>query len=326
MTHRRRLTVLLALAASLTLGLTAAFATGETTSEVSACATASTPAHTVAVDGGDVHTIPGDTATQCVTSTFTVPTETTTVPGPTTTVTSTVTNTVVPLFDGDFETGNLSQYDQFYVPTGASSYAQTVVAAPGGHSGKAARFETKANDSGPLGTTSVWDQIQVNSSEHIGDESFWHAEVYLPADFTDSDSFWQNILDWHNYAENSSTCSCPGSPPLTLQEIKGRYVVRIVKSADPSQSIYWDQYDLGPATRGAWTSFDLHIVWSDNPAVAVTDVSVNGASAAHITGHPNEFTGFYNYLLLGWYHHVATAPATQVVYLDNVRRCSSVCP
>lgn len=82
-----------ALVVALALGLTAAFAVGESTGTVSACATASTPAHTVAVDGGAVHTIPGDTATKCVTSTYTIPTTTQTVPGPTTTVTSTVTTT-----------------------------------------------------------------------------------------------------------------------------------------------------------------------------------------------------------------------------------------
>jgi hypothetical protein len=74
------------------LGVGGALAVGETTGTVVACATATTPAHTVAVDGGTVDVIPGDVASNCVTSTYTVPTSTETVTGPTTTVTSTATS------------------------------------------------------------------------------------------------------------------------------------------------------------------------------------------------------------------------------------------
>jgi hypothetical protein len=322
----RKTVALLGVLGVFVFGVAGAVALGETTT-VSACATATTPAHTVGVDGVDVTTIPGDTATNCVTSTLPLATVTNTV---TQTITQTVTSTVstttpaAPLFNGNFETGNFSQFNSTYVPN--ASYSQSVVAAPGGHSGMAGRFETKANDSGPLGTSAVWDQVQVNSSEHIGDESFWHAEVYLPADFTDSASFWQDMFEWHDFSTvGDGLCRCSGSPPLTVQEIKGRYVVRIVNDANEANGSNWTQYDLGPATRGAWSSFDFHFKWSDNPAVALTEITVNGTKTT-ITGHPNEFTGYFNYFLAGWYHGVVSAPATQVLYLDNVRRCSALCP
>jgi hypothetical protein len=54
----------------------ATFAVGESIGTVVACATATTPAHTVAVDGADIQTIPGGSAVNCVTSTYTIPTET----------------------------------------------------------------------------------------------------------------------------------------------------------------------------------------------------------------------------------------------------------
>lgn len=88
-------TVLAALAVSVLFigGLgAAAFAAGEeTTGTVTACATASTPAHTIAVDGVNVHTVPGDTATQCETVTYTVPTFTGTTTLPTATTAPTTT-------------------------------------------------------------------------------------------------------------------------------------------------------------------------------------------------------------------------------------------
>lgn len=85
----------LALVLLLVLGaFSAVAATAALDSEKTACATASasTPEHVLSVDGGSVHTIPGDSASdvQCVTVTA----DTVTVSGPTTTVTQTVTKTV----------------------------------------------------------------------------------------------------------------------------------------------------------------------------------------------------------------------------------------
>jgi hypothetical protein len=78
----------------LALGIVgASYAVGESTGTVVACATVTSPVHTVAVDGTDAKVIPGDVASNCVTSTYTVPTviSTVTVGGTTTTTPSTTT-------------------------------------------------------------------------------------------------------------------------------------------------------------------------------------------------------------------------------------------
>jgi hypothetical protein len=221
------------------------------------------------------------------------------------------------VWNGDLETGNFSQYSTTYC---YQSYSCEVVSAPGGHAGLAARFQIASGETSPIGNAHA--QVQDNSNEKSGDESWWHWEVYLPSDFQDSSSFWQVITEWHQYALGGGACNCPGSPPLTFQEINGHYVVRIVNSADPTQGNYWTQYDLGPAPRGGWTSFDLHAKWSTDPSVAVTDVYVNGVQSQHITGHPNEYTGYFNYFLGGWYR--ASDAQAQTMYLDNVRRGNSL--
>lgn len=65
----------------LALGGAAAVATADTTgTTVAVCATATTPPHTVAVDGADLTTIAGDTEAQCTTSTVTASTVTVTAP------------------------------------------------------------------------------------------------------------------------------------------------------------------------------------------------------------------------------------------------------
>lgn len=67
-----------------------ALADTATTGTVVACATATAPTHTVAVDGANVSTVGGDSAAQCETTTYTVPTVTNT---QTVTTTQTVTVT-----------------------------------------------------------------------------------------------------------------------------------------------------------------------------------------------------------------------------------------
>jgi hypothetical protein len=221
------------------------------------------------------------------------------------------------VWNGDFDTGTLSQYNETYC---YQAYSCTVVPAPGGRSGSAGRFELASGEASPIGAAHA--QIQQNSNERAGDESWWHWEVFLPADFRDSTSFYQVITEWHHYALGGGACNCPSSPPLTFQEINGRYVVRIVNSPDSAQGNYWTQFDLGAAPRGAWTSFDMHAKWSNDPNAAVTDVYVNGALTQHITGHPNVYTGYLDYFLAGWYR--ATDSQAQAIYLDNVRRGNSL--
>src|SRR5262249_39338113 len=60
-------------------GVVAAAAATDNTGTVSACAQATAGDHTIAVDGADVATLPGDTESQCVTTTYTIPTVTVTV-------------------------------------------------------------------------------------------------------------------------------------------------------------------------------------------------------------------------------------------------------
>lgn len=92
---KRPVVVCLAALTLAALGAGASFAVGETTGTNVACATATSPAHTVAVDATDVATIPGDIETNCVTTTYTIPTTTVT---STQTVTQTVTAQSAPTF------------------------------------------------------------------------------------------------------------------------------------------------------------------------------------------------------------------------------------
>lgn len=224
------------------------------------------------------------------------------------------------IWNGDFQTADLSQYSSKYC---YQTYSCTVVPAPGGVGGYAGRFEVRSGDSG--GISGERAELQVNSNERSGDTAQWHLDAYLPTDFKPSGSpYGDNLVQWHHYAEGGGACNCPGSPPLTFVVWNGRFVAKIVNDNNPADGIYWTKYDLGPATLGRWNSIDINVKWSSDPNVAVTDFYINGVLAAHITGHPNEYAGYYNYFKTGLYR--AAELVTQVIYLDNVRRTTGVMP
>jgi Polysaccharide lyase len=208
---------------------------------------------------------------------------------------------------GNFETGNFSQYAP--VPYCESAYSCKVVKKPVAQGHFAARFEVRQGDD-----YEHWSgeraQIALYRHEQEGTDSYWGWSLYLPRNYRDARSFFQVFAEWHH-------SGLTGSPPVTFQIVSGRLVIRIVRTADPARATSWDQYDLGPITPGRWTRFIYHARWSADPRQAVNDVFVNGMLRQHITGHPNLFSGYWNYLVVGWYR--AAADITQVVYIDDVR-------
>jgi len=109
----RRAAACLAFVVIAASGVGAAYAVGETTGTVSACATASVAAQTIAVNGTPISTVPAATSTQCTTTTYTIPTvtSTVTVTNPTTTTTTTAptsfTNTALPTVSGTAAAGDV---------------------------------------------------------------------------------------------------------------------------------------------------------------------------------------------------------------------------
>jgi hypothetical protein len=212
-----------------------------------------------------------------------------------------------PSWTGNFETGNFSQYAP--IRYCEADYSCQVVNRPVIEGRFAARFEVRPGDD-----YGHWSgeraQIALFRQEDEGGEAYWGWSVYLPRDYRDSRSFFQVFAEWHH-------SGLTGSPPVTFQIVRGRYVVRIVRSSDPARAIAWDQYDLGGITPGRWTRFIFHAHWSTNPGQAVNEIWVNGMLKQRVTGHPNLFTGYWNYLVLGWYRQAVAV--TQVVYIDDVR-------
>jgi|SRR4051794_44057 hypothetical protein len=215
-------------------------------------------------------------------------------------------------WSGNFESGNFNQYAAQRYCEG--EYSCTIVKRPATQGRFAARFEVRPGDD-----YGHWSgeraQVATFTREQEDADSYWGWSVYLPRDYRDSKSFFQVFAEWHH-------SGLTGSPPVTFQVINGRYVVRIVRSADPAQAIFWDQYDLGPITPGRWTRFIYHARWSTDPKQAVNEIWVNGMLRRRIEDHPNLFVGYWNYLVVGWYR--AAADITQVVYIDDVRMGTSL--
>ncbi|MDX6423494.1 MAG: hypothetical protein QOI67_965 [Gaiellaceae bacterium] len=213
---------------------------------------------------------------------------------------------------GNFESNDVSQFDSVYRVAADRIQVVSGTARQGSFSG---RFEVRDGDKyGGWGGERAQVAKGGSATSGEGDESWWGWSVYLPNDYQDSTSFYQIFLEWHH---NGLT----GSPPVTFQVIKGRYVLRIVKSPDPAASMYWDQYDLGPAVLGQWADFTYHAKWSVDRTKALNEVWLNGAKVS-TSNNPNLLSGFSNYVIAGWYRG-DEASNTQVVYMDNLRRGGS---
>ena len=187
---------------------------------------------------------------------------------------------------GDFESGNLAQWDGVQeVGAGRVSVEHTVV-----RQGRyAARFEVRPGDRW-AGQDSERAEILKGEGEIAGDESYWAWSTYFPASFvSDPNAGFQMFTQWHS----TSNTNLSG---VTFQVVKEELVMRVAGGATPAD---WHAYDLGPLVRGAWQDFMIHVRWSSG-GDGLIDVWRNGVAVAHATG-PNIGPGLGTYVKQGFH-------------------------
>ncbi len=279
----RKSLLVLVLVALLALGVGGALAIGETTTTVSACATASTPAHTVAVDGTGVSTIPGASSTECTTSTVTIPTTTETVAGPTTTVTTTVTApttttpTEAPYFSDTFES---PKFSTAWAVTGPSSNFITV---PGAH-GNGLALRTTPGQSGPNSSSvmtalNFWPYQQAHATN--GESTWYHVRLRVPSPVPSCGAWnWLNV--WH--VDNDSEVK---NGPHLVSPALGIYTDSPSSCANPrlimryaggsGTSPTYEEFNVSaPFQFGHWYDLLWHYVWSPSNTTGLEEIWVDG--------------------------------------------------
>jgi hypothetical protein len=209
-----------------------------------------------------------------------------------------------PQWRGDFDNGNLQQWDQVQDMGADRVVLEKSIVREGTF---AARFTVKPGDhwEGLMGGERA--EVARGVGEKEGMESYWAWSTYFPKSFrSDHNAGWQMFTQWHS---QSNTINAG----VSFQVDHERLVVRYTGGPTGAE---WKARDLGPLLRGQWTDFIFHVRWSHG-ADGELDVWRDGRLvAAHAMG-PNIASGFGTYVKQGFYRPPESWITT--VYEDGMR-------
>ncbi len=201
------------------------------------------------------------------------------------------------VWSGDFETGNLSQWDRQQVVASNRLLVQTDLVREGRY---ALKVTVRKGDD-PINASGNRNELLYMGLEPAGSEYYYKWSTYFPASFPRSDT-WQVFTQWHH--EGSS-----GSPPLEFFIIDDEMRMRAGGVSGP---IVW----RAPLERGRWHDFVLRVKWSSNPKVGFVELYKDGKLAVPKRFVATQFEGDRNYLKFGLYRNDSISQEG-VVYHDG---------
>jgi hypothetical protein len=223
-------------------------------------------------------------------------------------------------WSGDFQTGNLRQWDRLQALPGDAR----VVPTPAPHDGRrfAARFTVRSGDN-PIHSTGERAEA-VASVEQTGSKpetSAWYGwSTYFPPDFQAPPESWNIFTQWHGVLSDG----CPPNLAFEANAFSGSWRISFrarggrLQECTPSSDEKWDVASL---QLGRWYDFVLHVRWSSNPHLGFVALWVDGRQVVPQTALATLYVGERSYLKQGFYR--APSPLTSIVYHAGMRRGSS---
>jgi uncharacterized protein (TIGR03382 family) len=193
------------------------------------------------------------------------------------------------VWKGDFETGNLSQWDR---QQAVSSDRLQVVSSPLREGRYALKTIVRQGDD-PINASGNRNELIYLGREAAGSEYFYKWSTLFPKSFPRSTK-WQLFTQWHH--DGSS-----GSPPLEFYIVDDEMRMRVGGS---SGKILWH----APLQREQWNDFILHVKWSSDPRVGFVEMYYGGKLVVPLTKVATQFSGQTNYLKFGLYRDESIAP------------------
>lgn len=210
-------------------------------------------------------------------------------------------------FKGDFETGDLSQWDRQQSVAPDRLQVQSELVREGNH---ALKVTVRRGDD-PINASGNRNELVRFDGASEGSEFYYGWSTLFPEDYPMVPN-WQVFMQWHHSGNNGappvrfalgcSAADCGAPMPDTLFFIvNGKNV--------------WMKT---PVTRGEWHDFVLHVKWSANRSVGFVELWYDGKLVVPKTYTRTMFSSNdTNYLKVGLYRDAAVQP-TQVMYHDGL--------
>jgi MYXO-CTERM domain-containing protein len=203
------------------------------------------------------------------------------------------------LWRGDFETGNISQWNGRAQLVSADRLQ--VVSSPV-RQGKYALKTTVKQGDDPINASGNRNElVRTNENATEGKEYYYAWSTQFANDFP-SPNTWQLFVQWH-HASNY------GSPPVEFTAINEQ--IRLQIGGNPSRVVWSTKL-----TRGTWHDFVFHVKWSADPKVGFVELWHQGKRVLPKTYIATSFPGLANYMKAGLYRNETIAP-TGVVWHDG---------
>jgi hypothetical protein len=211
-----------------------------------------------------------------------------------------------PLWRGDLETGDLSQWSPKLDVNPGSTDRLVVVSDPVREGRSALRATVKYGDLINNGARA--EVVLATPQFREGDERWFHWYTMFPADFVASPS-WQLVTQWH-----SNAFGFPLAFGLHGETLSFRVMAHQYDAAGQ-----WDAGTLwkAPLQRGTWNEYLLHVKFSDNSSVGFVELWFNGSPVVPKTMHATLDSGDTAYLKMGLYRN-RTIDWDQSVYHDGM--------
>jgi hypothetical protein len=212
-----------------------------------------------------------------------------------------------PLWSGDFETGDLSQWSPKLDLQEGATDRLSVVGEPVREGRHALRATVKHGDLNNNGSRA--EVVLRDPMFREGDERWFHWHTMFPADFEPSPK-WALYTQWH-----ASGFGVPVGFNVHGETLSFRVMGHEYDGAGK-----WDAGTLWKEQlrRGKWNEYLLHVKFSDNPNIGFVELWVDGELVVPKTMHATLDPGDYAYLKMGLYRD-KSINWDQSIYHDGMR-------
>ncbi len=200
------------------------------------------------------------------------------------------------LWRGDFETGNLSQWDKTQM---VHPDRLQVVTSPVAQGRYALKATVRQGDNPIVGASGNRNELVYDSKEPAGTERFYRWQTKFPSDYPYAD-YNQLFAQFHHTGND-------GAPPVLFGVRKNELSFMVDGMRLWTESL----------VRDKWHDFILHVKWSPYAQVGFVELRYNEKVVVPRKYMRTQFPGMTQFLKMGLYRNENIAQ-TGVVYHDGV--------